>query len=482
MIYNLTNEHIKDHILLFSKESFKESPLLSSEEKNWLSEKYQLGIRQACFRKNDTSLFVLILNGTEKDDRETKLEKARGLGHNAWKIVSEYKIGDITFNSEGVKGKYIHAFLEGFLLSTYKFAKYKKPDPNAHVFNGIFLKEEFLSDQLIESLRILVESVFIARDLVNEPVSTLNTQALAQKALEISEKAGVTVNILGETEIKALNMGGVLGVNKGSAAPPAFIVMEWKPKNAKNKKPLVLVGKGVAYDTGGYSIKTSGMESMKCDMGGAAVVIAGIHAAALNQTPLHIVGLVPVVENRVNEHAIVPGDILTMSDGTTVEVLNTDAEGRLILADALVYAKKYQPDLVLDFATLTGAAMRAIGSGGTVYMGTAGKEIKKIAEKCGKWTFERLVEFPLWEEYREQLKSEVADISNLGGPLGGACTAGKFLEHFTDYPWLHFDIAGPAFLSSPSSYRGIGGTGTGVRWLIDFYHKYQEEWLEEQKD
>lgn len=482
MICLQTTESLKDNILLFNSESFKESKLLTTEEISWLEEKYKLGIRQAVFHRNNSTYCVLILNGSEKDDRETKLEKARVLGHNAWKYIAEFKIPSVLLHVEGLKDKYTTAFVEGFLLSSYKFIKYKKEEKNAHSFDGIVLSKGVLSDKQVEHLKVLVESVFVARDLVNEPVSILHTQALAQRAISISEKAGIDVKVLSEEEIKALNMGGVLGVNKGSAAPPAFVIMEWKPKNAKNKKPLVLVGKGVAYDTGGYSIKTSGMESMKCDMGGAAVVIAGMHAAALNKTPLHIVGLVPMVENRVNELAIVPGDILTMSDGTTVEVLNTDAEGRLILADALVYAKKYQPELVLDFATLTGAAMRAIGSGGTVYMGTAGKDIKKIAEKCGKWTYERLVEFPLWEEYREQLKSEVADISNLGGPLGGACTAGKFLEHFTDYPWLHFDIAGPAFLSSPSTYRGVGGTGTGVRWLIDFYHKYQEEWLEERKD
>lgn len=471
------------HQLLFIKnDKIESSSFLNETQKNWLVSKKEQGIQQAVFHTDNGTLLVYTLAEKEKDSKESRLEKVRQQGYSAWKNIAELRLEDIHFQAEGIKNKYVYAFLEGLLLSTYKFRKYKKPDAKAFEFKGISLSEDSLKTASVQKLETLVACVFAARDLVNEPVSTLDTPTLAKRAKEIGEASCVKVTLLSADEITALGMGGVLGVNKGSANPPEFIIMEWTPENLLVETPLVLVGKGVAYDTGGYSIKTSGMETMKCDMGGAAVVIAGLKAAALLNVPYKVVGLVPVVENRVNEHAIVPGDILTMSDGTTVEVLNTDAEGRLILADALVYAKKFNPMLVLDFATLTGAAVRAIGNSGIVYMGTADKKIKRIAENSGEWTYERLVEFPLWEEYRDQLKSDIADISNLGGPLAGASTAGKFLEHFTDYPWLHFDIAGPAFLQHNGSYRGSGGTGAGVRWLIDFYYNFEKEWLEEQKN
>jgi leucyl aminopeptidase len=266
-------------------------------------------------------------------------------------------------------------------------------------------------------------------------------------------------------------MGGLLAVNAGSIDPPSFSIMEWKPKNAKNKQPVILVGKGVVYDTGGLTIKPTpgGMDTMKSDMAGAAAVIGAMYAAAKNKLPVHVIGLVPATDNRPGERAMAPGDILTMYDGTTVEMLNADAEGRLILADALAYAKKYKPQMVLDLATLTGAAARALGHLGIVYMGTADKKQKTALENSGLSTYERLVEFPFWDEYAEMLKSDIADLKNVsGGNAAGAITAGKFLEHFTDYPWLHLDIAGPAFLSSGDSYRSKGATGVGVRLLYNY--------------
>jgi leucyl aminopeptidase len=233
---------------------------------------------------------------------------------------------------------------------------------------------------------------------------------------------------------------------------------------------LVLVGKGVVYDTGGLSIKpTAGsMDMMKSDMSGAAAVIGAIYAIAKAKLAVHVIGLIPATDNRPGENAIAPGDVITHFDGTTVEVLNTDAEGRLILADALAYAKKYKPELVIDLATLTGAAARAIGPEGIVYMGTAETEVKISLEVAGREVYERLVEFPLWDEYKDQLKSSIADMTNLGGPNAGAITAGMFLKHFTDYPWLHLDIAGPAYLTKPNGYLTQGGSGVGVRLLFQF--------------
>ncbi|MCL4165812.1 UNVERIFIED_CONTAM: hypothetical protein GTU68_033770 [Idotea baltica] len=215
------------------------------------------------------------------------------------------------------------------------------------------------------------------------------------------------------------------------------------------------------------------MDFMKCDMAGAAAVIGAICGVASLKLDKHVIGLVPATDNRPGGNAFVPGDIINMYDGTTVEVLNTDAEGRMILADALAYAKKYKPGIVIDLATLTGSAVAAIGSGGIVMMGTAAESSKNQLKKSGENVYERLVEFPLWDEFGDMLKSDIADLKNLGPREAGAITAGKFLEHFTDYPWIHLDIAGPAWLHGASSYRGKNGTGTGVRLLIDFISTYE---------
>jgi leucyl aminopeptidase len=204
-------------------------------------------------------------------------------------------------------------------------------------------------------------------------------------------------------------------------------------------------------------------------MAGAAAVVGTFCALADDNVPAWVIGLIPATDNRPGGNAITPGDVIEISDGTSVEVLNTDAEGRLILADALHYAKKYDPKLVIDLATLTGSASRAIGPNAIVAMGNAGDEIWSDLADSGNRTHERLVQFPFWDEYSELLKSDVADLKNIGGSEAGMITAGKFLEHFTNYPYIHLDIAGPAFLTSPHGYYGKGGTGIGVRLLHDFF-------------
>jgi leucyl aminopeptidase len=267
-------------------------------------------------------------------------------------------------------------------------------------------------------------------------------------------------------------MGGLLAVNKGSVDPPTFTIMEWKPDKPVNKKPVILVGKGVVFDTGGLNLKPGNyMNDMKMDMAGAAIMGASISAIAAAKLPVHILALIPATDNRPSGNAYVTGDVITMFDGTKVEVLNTDAEGRMILADALSYAKKYDPQLVIDAATLTGAASRAIGKYGIVAMEQNAKEQMEQLKTSGEEVYERIAEFPFWEEYGELIKSEIADIKNLGGVDAGMITAGKFLAHFTDYPFIHLDIAGPAHIDKKDGYIPAGGTGMGVRLLYSFVKK-----------
>jgi len=318
-------------------------------------------------------------------------------------------------------------------------------------------------------LNIIIDGTCKARDLVNEPVAYLNAVKLAEEIETMGEKSGAKVEVLNKKKIETLKMGGLLAVNKGSIDPPTFTIIEWKPKNAVNQKPYVFVGKGVVYDTGGMNIKTADfMDNMKCDMAGAAAMASAVYTIAMAKLPVHVIGLIPATDNRLNGNAYVNGDVITMFDGTRVEVINTDAEGRMILADALSYAKNLDPQLVIDAATLTGSAARAIGKYGIVGMQAKADNEFKSLRNSGEETCERIVEFPLWKEYGELIKSEVGDIKNLGGVEGGTITAGKFLEHFTDYPYIHLDIAGPSFIKSPYNYWQAGGTGIGVRLLFNF--------------
>lgn len=458
-------------ILLIDGNNYENSKLIDSNVIQALRKKDQKDLKAFCVIDENGDAFIVAPFVKKENRAHTSiLEDARVLGSTVHKYSLETNIEVISINSE-LSSDLSFAFLEGFSLTNYSFSKYKTKPKN--LVKHIVIQDGVLSDAERSKLNNIVKSVFYARDIVNEPLSGLNAKALSESAKNFAEQVGIQYQELGIEKMRSLNMGGVLGVNRGSQNDPTFTILEWKPENVVNSKPIVLVGKGVVYDSGGYSIKVGdGMMTMKCDMGGAATVFGSIYLAALEKLPLHIVTIVPAVENMINEKSIVPGDILKISDGTTVEVLNTDAEGRLILSDALVYAQQYDPELVFDFATLTGAAMRALGAEGAAFMGTASKEIKDLVVDAGYYSYERVAELPFWEEYAEQLKSNIADISNLGGPLAGAITAGKFLEHFTKYPWLHFDIAATAFLSTSSSYRLAGGTGTGIRFMLEFFKRY----------
>ena len=358
-------------------------------------------------------------------------------------------------------------FLEGMSLAQYRFDKYKKKktDPSLKI---VYMDEESLVADEIEALENLVKAVSFAKDLVNEPVNYLDAPKFSELALEMASACGFTTEVLDKAKIEELKMGGLLAVNQGSTTPPTFNIFTHKPANAVNKQPLVLVGKGVMFDTGGYSLKPSNyMLDMKSDMAGAATVLATFMAVAANKLPYYVIGLVPATDNKISADALVVDDIITISDGTTVEVQNTDAEGRLVLADALVYAKQFKPELVIDLATLTGAAAAITGSFGIAMAGNSKSEMANL-KTSGDNVYERLMEVPMWREFDEMLKSEVADLKNIGGSEGGATTAAKFLEHFTNYDWIHLDIAGPASVKKAHGYIQAGGTASGVRLLYNF--------------
>lgn len=411
----------------------------------------------------------------EKKTEAAALETARVCGYKLYQQLKALEVSSVQLENAGATGAHFLAFAEGLALAAYQFNRYKTGDRlPKYALESIELIDAQLTEAAVGELSHVITAVFEARDLVNEPLSYLTAEQLSEEIRRLGKEAGFSVEVFNKKQIESLKMGGLLAVNRGSQRPPTFNILEWKPANAVNAKPIVLVGKAVVYDTGGLSLKpTAGsMDSMKSDMAGGAAMAATVYAVAKNKLPVHLVALIPATDNRPGEDAYVPGDVINMYNGMTVEVLNTDAEGRMILADALHYAKKYNPELVIDMATLTGAAVMAIGSQGSVTMGTAADEVFTALAGSGDQVHERLARMPFWEEYGEMIKSHVADIKNIGGREAGAITAGKFLEYFTDYPWVHIDIAGPAFLDSASEYRPKHGTGVGVRLLYDFLKKH----------
>lgn len=410
--------------------------------------------------------YILYVFKTEKTNAQTK-EKLRRDAHQIYQELQSKKEKSVFVQSiTTIEPKFIKAFLEGLLLSQYIFDKYKK---NKKELVEIFVDNQLLSKADLQELNILQESVRLTKNLVNEPQNFMTTTQYNAEIKKIFTKSNVRYTYWNQEKITKEKMGGILAVNRGSENPAFFHILEYKPTNAINKQPLVLVGKGVMYDTGGLSIKPTpnSMDLMKCDMAGSATVLGAILAISKLNLPYYVIGLFPTVENKINDKSICPGDVITMYDGTTVEVMNTDAEGRLILADALHYAKRLKPELVIDLATLTGAAIRAVGKEAAVVMGNADKKIRKKLEKVAYKTDEKIVYFPLWDDYKSYLDSEIADIKNIGGAEAGAITAGKFLEHFTDYSWLHIDLS-PAFVTSRYNYRGIHATAFGVRLLCKF--------------
>ena len=401
-------------------------------------------------------------------------EDLRRTAYNIRNLIKSNNHEELVITSSDAYKGAVEDFCEGLMLSCYSFDKYKtKPENNGHkAYPSSILLHGDLDERDIRWLTSAVDAVWFARDLINEPVNYLNAPALAEEIRKFGLSAGLRVEILNKGKIEALKMGGLLAVNRGSVDPPVFCILEWHPENCINKNPFVLTGKGIVYDTGGLNIKTGDyMSGMKGDMAGAAVVAGAMSVIARAGLPLHVVGLIPATDNRPGGNAYTQGDIITMHNNTTVEVGNTDAEGRLILADAISYSSRYSPELIINVATLTGSAAMTFGSQAIAIMGNADEKYFSLLNFSGEDVFERVARLPFWEEYGEMLKSEVADIMNIGGREAGAITAGKFLESFTEYPFIHLDIAGTISLKKDDYYRLKEGTGTGLRLLSAFFRR-----------
>lgn len=460
----------EDNVILLTTDISKiGNEYLTKEEKEYSSRLNKDQKKESIYFDHLGRIVVVQFIKEEKEDYK-RLENCRKAGDAIAAKLNDLKVTSVVILDVDNKPTETLALAEGMALGSYQYIKFKKDiKEKTNTLTSIGINSKSVKEEDFDRMNIIVDSVTRCRDLVNEPVSHLNAVDLSKEFQKIGKEYGIKVEVLNKNKIEALKMGGLLAVNKGSADPPTFTIMEWKPAKPVNKKPIVLVGKGVVFDTGGLNLKTgSFMDNMKEDMAGAATMATTLMAIARLNLPVHVIGLMPATDNRLDANAIAPGDVIYMSDGTMVEVLNTDAEGRLILGDALSYAKKFKPELVFTAATLTGAASRAIGRYGIVAMQAKADIQMESLKKCGEKVYERIAEFPFWDEYGELIKSDIADIKNIGGIDAGMITAGKFLAHFTDYPFIHLDIAGPAFIEKKDSYRTAGGTGFGVRLLVEF--------------
>ena len=370
-----------------------------------------------------------------------------------------------------------HALLIGEVaaaasLGLYNFETYKseKSEHAGQPETFGFITGDEGGSAFEEALRVAeagAAGTMLARDLVNTPANIATPRRLAESAREVGIRHGFKVDILDADRIRELGMGAIMSVAKGSAEPPRLAVLDTSPRSEEN--PMLLIGKGVTFDTGGISLKpSSGMEAMKGDMAGAAAVIGAMEAIGRLELNRRVVAVIPLVENMPGRDATRPGDVIRTLSGKTVEIVNTDAEGRLILCDALTYAKRFSPATVIDIATLTGACVVALGKKVAAYF-TEYEDLAAAIERSGPERGERFWRMPLWDSYFEALKSEVADMKNVGDRMGGAIHAALFLKQFApeSTPWVHLDIAGPGFMDSGSALTPKGGSGFGVRTLLD---------------
>jgi leucyl aminopeptidase len=428
--------------------------------------------------RSEAQVKRIFLVGIGKQEKVT-LEQVRRSAARVARKAEQSKSKSLALYLPEVAGKngveIATAVTEGILLGLYRYDKFfKKEEPRAPVesITILYQQDNIWGSTVAEVKKAITETqtlsdaVNFARDMENEPSNNKYPAVLGDWAKQVGKDTGVKVTVMGPAELEKNKMVGTLNVNKGSVKEPRFIVLEYNGAKKKGS-PVVLIGKGITFDTGGISIKpAAGMGDMKSDMSGAATVIATLKAAAELKLPVNLVGLVASAENMPSGNAMRPGDVISYPNGVSAEVDNTDAEGRLVLADALIWASRYSPKSVIDLATLTGACVVALGH---VTTGMMGNDIEMMSQlkKSGDTTYERVCELPIYEEYEDLIKSDVADVKNTGGRWAGTITAALFLKRFTSYPWVHLDIAGTARSESAGDYIPKGGTGVGVRLLID---------------
>jgi leucyl aminopeptidase len=428
----------------------------------------------------------LLLVGLGKPDAITG-DSVRRAAATAIKRAQSLRMSEVAVGVLGGTGAVAadlaaQAFVEGAQLSAYRFWSYRTglTDDQTFAVNNvtIFTQDDEAEAAVARGVATggaVAAGVLTARALVNTPGYAKTPPALAAEAQAVGEAHGFSVTVLDENELVAQGFGGILAVGQGSDAPPRFIIMEHGAAEA-DKPTICLVGKGITFDSGGLSLKPAdAMETMKNDMGGAAAVIGAMQVVADLNLPLHVVGLVAAAENMPSGAAFRPGDIVKTLSGKTIEVLNTDAEGRIVLSDALFFAQRYNPAAIVELSTLTGAVIIALGAN-TIGMMATDQPLADKIYAAAEATGERVWQLPLWQEYFDQIKSEYADVKNIGGRPAGSITAGAFLANFTgDYPFVHLDIAGAAYNDRPTkSYDSPGGTGVGVRLLTQFLLGYTE--------
>jgi len=373
------------------------------------------------------------------------------------------------------------ALAEGVVLGAYRFDKYKSGNDKPPALENLVLLAP--DARQIAALRrgaklgqLLAESANFARELSNEPGAVCTPEHLAAEARKLARAHGLKVTVLAEKELEREKMAGILTVGRGSANPPRLIVLEHgaPAKGARKRPTLAFVGKGITFDSGGISIKpAASMDEMKHDMSGGAAVLGALRAAALLALPCHVIGIVAAAQNMPDGNAYVPGDIIRSAQGKTIEVLNTDAEGRIVLSDALHFATRHKPDAIVDLATLTGACVVALGEVACAVLGNDEKLIAKVRAAADA-THERAWPLPLWDEHKTAIKGTVGDIVNTGGRNGGVSTAAAFLSHFVgETPWVHLDIAGTAWATKETPYYAKGATGFGVRLLIELVRRWK---------
>lgn len=420
----------------------------------------------------------LLLVGLGKRDEVTpeRIRQAAGTAVRAVLATGVPRFASLLHRGTDSVRRSLEASLEGYLLGGYGFDIYKTTKSEDGTIEEMVVlageeSEREAIERTVTERTTVCDAANFARDLVSHPCNVATPAYLADRAIEMAGRLGITCRVFEREEMERLSMEGVLSVAKGSHHPPRFIILEYLAGDPK-KRPIVLVGKGVTFDSGGISLKPrEGMERMKDDMAGAAAVMGAIRAAAELRLPVNVVGLIPAAENMPGGGAYRPGDVVSTMSGLTVEIVNTDAEGRMLLCDALHYAQRYRPAALIDLATLTGACLVALGTSATGVMGNDPALIRALTTS-GEATGERLWELPLWEEYGELMKSDIADMKNAGGPHAGTISAAWFLKRYVGKAkWAHLDIAGTAWEEKGKPYLPKGATGVGVRLLVEYLQR-----------